>query len=76
MIIFGSAIGENKFSIFDVSDDFNAKLNELSKGKEYLIFDVNELGISNSEKIKEVVAFREIDTFLISTKDAKLKKIN
>ena len=42
----------------------------------YLIFDVNELGISNSEKIKEVAAFREIDTFLISTKDAKLKKIN
>lgn len=77
MIIFGSAIGENKFSIFDVSDDFNTKLNELSKGKEliYLIFDVNELGISNSEKIKEVVAFREIDTFLISTKDAKLKKL-
>ncbi len=70
MNIFGSAISEKKFSIFDVSDDLISKLNELSNNQDliYLILDVDEVGITNSEKIKEVVTFREIDTFLTSTK--------
>lgn len=61
--------------MFEVRDDFNNVLEELSTGKDviYLVVGIDDLGITNSNNIKEIVTFREIEYFLEGIKDSKIK---
>lgn len=75
MNIINSGTNEKKFSLFEVRDDFNNVLEELSTGKDviYLVVGIDDLGITNSNNIKEIVTFREIEYFLEGIKDSKIK---
>ncbi len=75
MNIINSGTNEKKFSLFKVRDDFNNVLEELSTGKDviYLVVGIDDLGITNSNNIKEIVTFREIEYFLEGIKDSKIK---
>ena len=73
--IINSGTMEKKFSFFEVRDDLNNILEELSKGKDviYLVVGIDDLGIFNSSNIKEIVTFREIEYFLEGIRDSKIR---
>lgn len=73
--IINSGTNEKKFSLFEVRDDLNNILEELSKGKDaiYLAVGIDDIGITNWSNIKEIVTFREIEYFLEGIKDSKIR---